>query len=161
MRLPGPFEAGEEYNEQKVAQLKDALLESLKSATNIRNLKSEDSITLCVFGGATMGQVMRPAIPVRTVPPAGGVTGEGGTVATAAPVNPPAAQPAMSGFFASGRAGGMPARGSILTIRVKKSDVDAFAKGKLDLDQFRKKASMTIYPGGGDGGTTLQRWEAY
>jgi hypothetical protein len=53
----------------------------------------------------------------------------------------------------------MPARGSILTIRVKKSDVDSFAKGKLDLDQFRKKASMTIYPGGADGANAAPRWE--
>jgi hypothetical protein len=160
IRFPSSSEPGEEYSEQKVTQLKDALLESLKSATNIRNLKSEDSITLCVFGGATMGQVVvRPAAPVRTVPPAGGVTGEGGTSGTAAPVNPPAPPQAMSGFFASSRGGGMPARGSILTIRVKKSDVDSFAKGKLDLDQFRKKASMTIYPGGADGANAAPRWE--
>ena len=32
-----------------------------------------------------------------------------------------------------------------LTIRVKKSDIDAFFKGKLNLDEFRKKAQMVIY----------------
>jgi hypothetical protein len=149
MRLPGPFEAGEEYNEQKVAQLKDALLESLKSATNIRNLKSDDSITVCVFGGSN------PAGP-RTVAAA--------RVTPAAPVDPttglPVPAPAAP-FFATGRAGGAAGRGSILTIRVKKSDVDSFAKGKLDLDQFRKKASVSIYPGGADGANAVQRWETY
>ncbi len=32
-----------------------------------------------------------------------------------------------------------------LTIRVKKSDIDAFFKGKLNLDEFRKKAQIAIY----------------
>jgi len=32
-----------------------------------------------------------------------------------------------------------------MTIRVKKSDIDSFAKGKLTLDDFRKKASIVIY----------------
>ena len=42
---------------------------------------------------------------------------------------------------------GPPARGTIMTIRVKKSDADAFAKGKLSLEDFRKKASITTYAG--------------
>ena len=46
---------------------------------------------------------------------------------------------------------GVPARGTILTIRVKKSDADAFAKGKLDIDDFRKKATVTTYAGDSSG----------
>ena len=42
---------------------------------------------------------------------------------------------------------GPPAHGTIMTIRVKKSDADAFAKGKLSLEDFRKKASITTYAG--------------
>ena len=44
-------------------------------------------------------------------------------------------------------------RGTIMTIRVKKSDADAFAKGKMNLEDFRKKARITTYAGGfgGDG----------
>jgi hypothetical protein len=34
---------------------------------------------------------------------------------------------------------------SVLTIRVKKSDIDAFAKGKSNLDDFRKRATVLIY----------------
>jgi hypothetical protein len=164
MRLPGPFEAGEEYSEQKVAQLKDALLESLKSAANIRNLKSDDSITVCVFGGpgmasgfyrASSGGRGAPQRPPANPPAPGAQVPPTVDPTTGLPV--PSTEPFPVG--ATSRVAGWPARGSILTIRVKKSDVDAFAKGKLDLDQFRKKASMTIYPGGGDGGFTVQRWE--
>jgi hypothetical protein len=34
---------------------------------------------------------------------------------------------------------------SVLTIHAKKSDIDAFAKGKINSDEFRKKASVLIY----------------
>ena len=46
---------------------------------------------------------------------------------------------------------GVPARGSILTIRAKKSDADLFAKGKLTPEDFRKKLSVTTYTGDGSG----------
>ena len=36
-------------------------------------------------------------------------------------------------------------RGTVMTIRVKKSDADAFAKGNLTLDEFRKKARISNY----------------
>jgi hypothetical protein len=38
------------------------------------------------------------------------------------------------------------ARAAIMTLRAKKSDVDEFAKGKTDLEQFRKKVSISTYP---------------
>jgi hypothetical protein len=41
-----------------------------------------------------------------------------------------------------------PARGSLLTIRVKKADVDAFAAGQLDLAALEKKAKIALYAGG-------------
>jgi hypothetical protein len=33
----------------------------------------------------------------------------------------------------------------VLSIRAKKSDIDAFAKGEADLDQFRKKVQILVY----------------
>ena len=39
---------------------------------------------------------------------------------------------------------------TVMTIRVKKSDVDALAKGNLDLAGFRKKASIQTYFRRGD-----------
>lgn len=33
----------------------------------------------------------------------------------------------------------------VLSIRAKKQDIDAFAKGELDLDQFRKKVQILMY----------------
>src|SRR3989442_7616660 len=47
---PGPQQ---EYDKDKVDDLKESLLEALKNATNIRNLKADESITVCAFGGVS------------------------------------------------------------------------------------------------------------
>src|SRR6185295_6344884 len=123
------FGLTQEYDENKVQELKDTILESLKNATNIRNLKSDETVTLCVFGGAssprTKGVVKRAADTDDK---------DGNEVEVTIE-----------------RDGGSPARGTIMTVRARKSDVDAFAKGKLSLDDFRKKTSIAIYPGDGGG----------
>jgi hypothetical protein len=33
----------------------------------------------------------------------------------------------------------------MMTVRVKKADVEAFAQGKLDANDFRKKAKLFVY----------------
>jgi hypothetical protein len=114
----------EPYDQERINRLKDGLLESLKNATNIRGLKPDDSITVCVFGGPSSGQPRARTYVKRT-------TGSGevrGAVAM------------------SGRVGGPPPQ-TIMTIRVKKSDADAFAKGAMTLDAFRKQAHVLAYAG--------------
>jgi hypothetical protein len=110
---------GEEYDERKVNKLKDAVLEALKNATHIRGLKNDDSVTVCIFGGAA-------ALPTKVI------TG-----------NKPGG-PKQKEVYVADRP---ESRSTILTIRLKKSDIDAFAKDKLNLDDFRKKAKMTSYAG--------------
>ena len=61
----------------------------------------------------------------------------------------------MSGGMVGGMGGGMGgmaaypddgfASATILTIRAKKSDVDAFAKGEIDFEQFQQKVEMFAY----------------
>jgi len=38
-----------------------------------------------------------------------------------------------------------PPSATVLTIRAKKSDVDAFAKGELDFEQFQQNIKMFTY----------------
>ena len=116
----------QEYDKDKVDDLTESLLEALKNATNIRNLKADESITVCAFGGAS-------AAP-----------GKSRTWVKRAPNAPDAERDEV---FVTEHDDGPPARGTIMTIRVKKSDADAFAKGKLSLEDFRKKASITTYAG--------------
>jgi len=122
---PGPEQ---EYEEGKVEDLKEGLLETLKNATNIRNLKSDETIAVCVFGGASAGprKAKATTAKLKKVGPDG-------------PDEPVEVAVADSDSAVS--------RGTILTLRVRKSDVDAFAKGKLNHDEFRKKAGITTYAG--------------
>ena len=112
---------GEEYDERKVNTLKDTVLEALKNATHIRGLKGDDSITVCVFGGGA-------ALPVKAMN--GNKPGPG--------------VPKPKEVYVPERP---EPRSTMLTIRVKKADVDSFAKDKVNLDDFRKKAKIMPYAG--------------
>ncbi len=125
-----PSSPEQEYDEMNVEDLKESLLVALKNATNIRNLKSEETLTVCILGGASVGP--RKA---RTAKASG----------KRAPDAPDV------DVVLSDRDDGVPARGTIMTIRVKKSDADAFAKGRLNLDDFRKKAAIATYAGDSGG----------
>lgn len=113
----------EAYDEQRVNKLKDSILESLKNASNIRGLKSDEFVTVCVVGAPTAGggrvQTTRRAV----------AGGKGEEVIVR-------------------KEGGAPAMRSMLTIRVHKGDAEAFAKDKMNLDDFRKKARITTYAAG-------------
>jgi hypothetical protein len=119
------------YDNERVEQLKTRLLESLRNATNIRNLKPDDTVTVSVFGTTA---------------------GAGGAVRIATPTKRSGAAPSprfehrLAGIVDSrGSSGG--AKGSILTLRARKSDIDDYAKGKLDAGQFLRKASIAAYTG--------------
>lgn len=127
----------EEYDEDKVRKLKDTLLEALKNASNIRNLKPDDLVTVCVVGGGNGARFKKITARAGV-----GVKGMGED---------------REVFAYRPSEGSAPVRGTIMTIRVKKSDAESFAKGKLNLDEFRKKAKIIIYAGivGGEGGSSF------
>ncbi len=124
--------AVEEYSAEKVNKTKDAVVQALKNATNIRGMKPEDWVTVCVLGG--------PAGPGRAGQAGGFNTGGGGG--------------GYGGGYVSVNAppGAAAPNPSVMTIRVKKADVDAFAKGQMNADEFRKQARIETYGAGGGGG---------
>jgi hypothetical protein len=75
----------------------------------------------------------------------GGEKGGGGGGGIAATAPPPPTAMTLTPGQAMGFGGGGGGVESVLTIRAKKSDIDAFAKGKANLDEFRKKATVLIY----------------
>lgn len=114
----GPNEAGEEFNHEKVDKLKETLFETLKNASNIRGLKAEDFVTICVSGGTSSGGRVRK---IRTNSPNAGGNIELTTASESA------------------------ASRSFLTLRARKSDIDHFAKGQLTLADFQKQSQLTTY----------------
>ncbi len=116
---PGPWDT---YSQKKVDRLKTATLKALQNATNIRGLRPDDSITVCIFGSSPSPEGV-PGLPAvaRDIPFLQRV--------------PSLGVPVVGGSRVS----------SILTVRVKKADVDAFANGKMTEEQFRRKAQIMTY----------------
>lgn len=128
----GTGASAEMYDEEKVEELKTRLIKALKHAANIRNLKSDEQIILTVIGKS------------RTYSGGGYGGGYGGGGAT----NVGRSYGTGRGRYRTTRI--VPgnigvASSTVLTIRAKKSDVDAFAKGDLDYDQFREKVQILKY----------------
>jgi len=133
----------EAYDPKRVEKLQDTLLQALKNATNIRSLRSDESVMLVVNGGNGGGWSELTSSRfqnklTRTAPASIGGGGRSGGVGTGS----------QSGYkvVTHDRLVHVTADGSVLTIRAKKSDIDAFANGKLDLNEFRNKVKMLAYP---------------
>jgi hypothetical protein len=134
-----------EYDADKVERLKNDLTEALKNATNIRNVKPDEYVTIAVIGTEssppmTMKRIKkvranRSGADQDNGDGAGASAGGGGGV----------------GFFGDDKAIALAAveqvahRQTTLTVRVRKSDADAFAKEKLPMEEFRKKVSIQAY----------------
>jgi len=115
--------AGEEYDAQKVEDLTVSVLESLKNATHIRNLKSDEFVTVAMLGAE--GPPQRISLDNED-------------------------EDGKSKRKTRIETMGAPRGESTMTIRAKKSDIDDFAKNKLNLDAFRKKVKMLVYTRPGD-----------
>jgi hypothetical protein len=168
-QLPGRQEGGRETLEE----LKNDLTRLLKHASNIRNLKADQWVILTVVGAGgwtTEAGIMGPyGAGVRSGMRLGGA-GKYGTGSYG--VYGGGGYGGYGGFGSSGGAGGGAggaagygaiggggfgyggmagvagmgtASSATLTMRVKKSDVDAFAKGEIDFEQFQQKVKILTY----------------
>ena len=127
---------GEKYDAEQIEEVKKELVKSLKHAANIRNLKPDEWVILTVTGAGRQpnevfeyGRLIRPDDATGSAYPGGAFPGGYGS----------------GGYGGSYRERGSPSA-MVLTIRAKKSDVDAFAKGELDFDKFRQKVQILTYP---------------
>jgi hypothetical protein len=168
-------ESARENDAQMVEELKTELIRTLRHATNIRNIEPDEWVILSVtgtgrqsgmmggmggygygmggYGGAGMGSYVEMG---------GSGGGYGGAVSGGYGGGAAGGGYGMGGYGGttgggmygggSGMMGGMggyvetgvlPA--TVLTIRAKKSDVDAFAKGDIDYQQFRQKVQILMY----------------
>jgi len=125
---------GEEYDSGKVEQLKTTLIRSLKHAANIRNLKPDESVVISVRGCAPAVVVQETAVEEiggrdsdRTLSSRSVSTSRRVPHQKVLSVKKDSATPA------------------VLTIRAKKSDIDAFSKGEISVDQFRQKVRIHTY----------------
>ena len=115
----------EQYDAEKVEKLKRTLTDTLKHAANIRALKPDQRVIVTVIGGASQSGTMVTK------------TYRGKQVLVTDP----------TGIDVGSM---LP---TVLTICVKKSDIDSFSKGDLDFDQFQKQTKVfTSYASSERGG---------
>lgn len=108
--------SGEAYDEQKVERVKTQVMEALRNASNIRALKPEEYVTVCLIAPHS-AKGSKKSVRLERQESDGGVF---------AFVQPEATH--------SGE--------TVLTIRAKKGDIDALAKGELTLAQFKERVTF-------------------
>jgi hypothetical protein len=114
----------EKYDPEKIENLKTTLIKTLKHATNIRTLKPDESVILSVTGSGEYASDVMMLKSRRTVM----VNGHKRIID----------DPLIGST-------GFPSC-TVIVIRVKKSEIDAFAKGELDFDKFRASVQVFSYP---------------
>lgn len=161
----GLDDSDDNYDEQMVEELKKELIEALKHASNIRNVQPDEWIILTVIGGqrqVSMGFGGGMGGGMGSFGTSGGRgTGMGGYGAGGT-----GGYGGGGGFVVGGYGGGGAMMGggmggmyggaatysgttfsssTVLTIRAKKSRVDDFAKGQLNLEQFQENVEVFMY----------------
>ncbi len=122
--FPNPRERqGPVYEEQRVEGVKVRLLEALRQGRNIRALRPDETLTVVISGAAPAGKVRERARAPRREGGRGG--GEREEVREEA-------------------GGNLPATGSVMTLQVKKSELEQLAKESLKWDEFVKRVGVRI-----------------
>lgn len=117
------------YDAQEVETFKKTIVEALKHATNIRSLKPGESVILTVIGSGVSSGIKS----IRAIPDTDQLLVIDGKNITRV----------YKGAVPSEIVISAP---TVLTIRAKKSDIDSFAKGNLDLEKFRQHVQVISYP---------------
>jgi len=115
-------ESGPEYDAEKVELLKRNLVETLKHAANIQALKSDESVILTIRGRTMVAAV-------------GGSRGKEAEWAFSDGKWVPVLRSSKTASYLS-----LPP--SVLTIRAKKSDIDAFSNGELNFPTFYERTQV-------------------
>ncbi len=119
----------EKYDAEKVEDLKETLIKTLKHAANIRALKPDESVILTVIGKAGQSD----GVTIKAINRRGEYLILDEDKRTTSIVK----APSLSDIGFSSPA--------VLTIRAKKADIDAFANGTLSFDQFTQKILLLSY----------------
>ena len=162
-RSRGPGSA-EEDNSQMVEELKRDLITTLKHAANIRGVQEDEWIILTVIGGGQQsdgvfggrGFMMGSMGAMYGGTSSGGMGGSRGSYGIGGGSGGGGmmggGMGGMGGGMMGGMGGGMGGFGgmgvspaTVLTIRAKKPDIDAFAKGEEDFELFRQKVQIFTY----------------
>lgn len=144
------------YDPEQVDTLKRSLMGALKNASNIRGLKPDDYVTIAVFGQPV-------PLAVRALSSSASASDASENSATSKPrarsSRKSSSKSTTAVIPADALASGAAAqKGTVLTLRVKTSDIVTFAQGKLSFEEFSQKVTSTTYAGSGYGITSVNSW---
>jgi hypothetical protein len=122
------------YDPEKVEDLKTTLIRTLKHAANIRILKPDESVILTIAGGRESTGTKIAAVTI---------TGNNQVIVEQKDDYGKRTMRIVNGTSLDDIGLSSP---TVLVIRTKKSEIDAFAKGELDFDKFRAGVQMFSYP---------------
>ncbi len=163
-------DSARDHDNQMVEELKKELIEALKHASNIRNIDPDEWVILTVIGSQRQfGMGFGGPLPMgggmsgfrsssrsggSSGVMMGGMGGYGGAAGGFGGGNAGGFGGASYGgmMMGGGMVGGMggfsttaSSPSTVLTIRAKKTNVDDFAKGELDFEQFLKEVKILMY----------------
>jgi len=124
----GPAGQKPQYDAAKMETLQMTVLRTLKHATNIRHLAPDESVVVAVVGGESPGS-----------------TGRTHAVPTPAGELPTGGRGYPGSFLARPAILLHPSPATVLTIHVRKSDIDAFARDEITFDKFCRQATIYAY----------------
>jgi hypothetical protein len=113
----------EDYDEDKVNELKESLTAALKNASHIRRLKGDDTVTIVVTGRSA---------------------GNGPKSIRRSQNSSSSSSSSSTSWVMTSRTGSQ-APAARLVIRARRADIESFQKDKLSPEDFRKKTSIFIY----------------
>jgi hypothetical protein len=149
----------EEYNIQMVEELQRDLITTLQHAANIRALQPDEWVILTVIGGRP--QFSRPVTMMGGL--SGGMGGFSASSSSRGGFNSAVYGDGMGmgGMgMGGGMMGGMGMGGgmmggmagasdfgstTVMTIRAKKSTIDAFADNQIDFERFKENVTILMY----------------
>lgn len=137
----GAMSPGAAFDASQVENLKKQVLQALKNASNIRHLKGDEFVSVALLGTGA----------IETVKASQG-RNRSNNANNAAGNNPT--------VTAELRGSSLARQGTVMTIRVKKAVIDAFARGKLGFEEFERLATLNRYAGAGHGTVSLNTWAA-
>jgi hypothetical protein len=123
------------FDQDQVERLKEVIMQALKDASHMRGLKPDEFVSISVFGPGSFAGKAR-------------TSGGGSAAGLAGQLQNRFAYPYQSSAGS----------GTVMTLRVKKADIDAFAEGKLSPGAFKGKVTTHSYAGSGHDITSVNSW---
>ena len=144
--------AGVPYEAERVEALKKQLVAALRNASNMKGVKPEEYVTVTVFGSpaAINGEGTRERRSSSNSNSSSSSSSRGGGQTATRPTVVVERNKVTQ--LDSARAS---SHGTVLTLRLKKADIDAAGK---DADALAKRAIVNTYAGNGHGLSSVNSW---